>query len=72
MKIKRKDTRWDDSTYVRTDMEIIEAYLTPRYSNSSGQIEQLQEEVRDLRSLLAELLVQLHGQTVVDLCEDKE
>ena len=72
MKIKRKDKRWDDSTYVRTDMEIIEAYLTPRYSSSSGQIEQLQEEVRDLRRLLAELLVQLHGQTVVDLCEDKE
>lgn len=72
MKVKREHVIWDGSTVSRTDEAIIEKYLTPLYSSSSGQVEQLQDELFILRRLIAELLLQLHGQAVVDLCEDKE
>jgi len=71
MKVKREYGKWDGTTEILTDQQIVELYLTCRYPSSSGQLEQLQDEIVGLKKTLAELLLKLHGKAIVDLCEDK-
>ena len=70
MKIKRKHKTWRGEEQ-RTDEDIVEGYLVG-WVHSDGQLERLEQEVANMRRLIAELLVALHGKDVVDLCEDKE
>jgi len=70
MKIKRKHKTFRGEEQ-RTDEDIVEKYLVG-WVDSNGQIERLEQQVDNMRRVIAELLVALHGKDVVDLCEDKE
>lgn len=71
MKIRRKWTDYAGNERIMDDTCLVEEYLkgyVDRYSG--GQLEHTQQEVGNLRRLVAELLIELHGAKVVKLCEE--
>jgi len=59
-------------TEAMSDENIVASFLTGYVDYySGGQLERLQNELENLRTGLTELLVQLHGKKVVDLCVEE-
>jgi hypothetical protein len=60
-------------TYIRSDTDIVEDSLQGYIDHySGGELEHLKDEVRNLRTAMAELMVHFHGKEVVDLCAEEE
>lgn len=56
----------------RSDVEVVDAYLTGYVDNySGGAIEHLRAELDNLRRGTAELLLAVNSEAVLDICEDK-
>lgn len=59
----------EDTDYI--DRKLVTSFLT-RCNSDSGAIECLQDEVDQLRGVLAYILLRMDRETVLDCCELKE
>ena len=73
MKVRREWKDYTGKVHQLDDASVVAGYLKGYIDEySGGQIEHMKMEISNLRELTAELLVELHGDEVVALCEDKE
>jgi len=73
MKVKRDWKDYTGKVHQLDDVSLVAKYLEGYVDEySGGQLEHMRREIANLRELTAELLVALHGDKVVALCEDKE
>jgi hypothetical protein len=77
MTIERHYMRYNNTgkqeLYKKTDEEMLEEYLTGYIDHySGGELEHLRYAMENLRRGVAELLLQLHGDKVIALIEEKE
>ena len=73
MKVKRGWKDYLGKVHQLDDVSLVAKYLEGYVDEySGGQIEHMNSRISNLRELTAELLVALHGDKVVALCEDKE
>jgi hypothetical protein len=73
MKVKREWKDYTGKVHQLDDVSVVAEYLKGYIDEySGGQIEHMNRAIANLRELTAKLLVELHGDKVVALCEDKE
>ena len=73
MKVKREWKDYSGKVHLLDDVSLVAEYLKGYVDEySGGQLEHMRREIANLRELTAELLVELHGDKVAALCEDKE
>lgn len=61
---------WNGRVHVRDDVEFVEHVLTGWANSESGQLEQLRDEIFNLRRETANMLLAIDREKVIKYCEE--